>query len=263
MVLIEFKRAIKSIYLYISLILGAALCFYGLMDYFQFAAMKFDEKYIVNAFTAWFTAVANGSNSYILLIAPILCTLPYSWSLSEDIKSGYIKNIILRKDYKKYFKSKFIVNGVIGGAALVVPIILIFVVCCILYPAKLPNIPADSWGIVPYGILQNLYENNHPFICIFISFLQVFIFGFIWSSLALSFTFLYNNKLFIVVAPLIAYTSINIAFEFLHLTSLRLYQTLFSWIDHESIIVIIALSLIVFLSSTTICSIYNGEEQIF
>ena len=53
--------------------------------------------------------------SVFYCLFPLLCVLPYGWSLSLDMKSGYLKNIAVRTSRKKYFLSKYL-TAFLGGA---------------------------------------------------------------------------------------------------------------------------------------------------
>ena len=43
-----------------------------------------------------------------LLPVSLICVLPYGWSLSLNMKSGYLKNIAVRTSRKKYFLAKYL-----------------------------------------------------------------------------------------------------------------------------------------------------------
>ncbi|MCW6086515.1 hypothetical protein LAV38_12470, partial [Clostridium sporogenes] len=130
--ILELKRAIINLRFVLAIVIGIYLCYYGLTDYYQFAVHDFHDN-VVNAYKAWFTALGFGDRSFFIYAVPIICTLPFSYSYIEDKNSGYLRNILYRVEYKKYFRSKLLVNSIVGGLTLFIPVVFIFIVCAIKY----------------------------------------------------------------------------------------------------------------------------------
>lgn len=66
----------------------------------------------------------------VLMVAPILCTLPYTSAFLDEYNSGYIKTYIMKTHKADYIKGKVLAAGISGGLTLVVGIA---VACCISY----------------------------------------------------------------------------------------------------------------------------------
>ena len=76
--------------------------------------IQFRDYQIPGAYCLWM--VANCSSVYKLfhLIFPLLISIPYTYTIYNDVKSNYIYNIACRISKKKYYMSKLITQFVVG-----------------------------------------------------------------------------------------------------------------------------------------------------
>lgn len=245
--ILELKRAIINLRFVLAIIIGIYLCYYGLTDYYQFTLHDFHDN-VINAYKGWFTALGFGSRSFFIYAVAIICTLPFSYSYVEDKNSGYLRNILYRIDYKKYFRSKLLVNSIVGGLTLLISVVFIFIVCAIKYPVALHIIPgtSDVEGFYPEGIFANNYV-AHPFIYIVYSFINVFIVGFVYSLFGMASSILTNKKISALLIPSILYMGINMFTNFIEKNQYSSFTTVFPWMD----------------SRTTILSLYGELLAIF
>ena len=56
----------------------------------------------------------NGDRSLLVVLAPLIATIPFASQHIENRKSGTMKYIVSRMGYKQYFNSIFIINGFIS-----------------------------------------------------------------------------------------------------------------------------------------------------
>jgi hypothetical protein len=245
--ILELKRAIINLRFVLAIIIGIYLCYYGLTDYYQFTSLDL-PKNVINAYRGWFTALGFGSRSFFIYAVAIICTLPFSYSYIEDKNSGYLRNILYRVDYKRYFRSKLLVNSIVGGLTLFIPIVFIFIVCAIKYPVAIYIIPgtSDVEGFYPVGIFASNYA-AHPFIYIVYSFINVFIVGFVYSLFGMASSILTNKKISALLIPSILYMGINMFTNFIEKAQYSSFTTVFPWMD----------------SRTTILSLYGELLAIF
>jgi hypothetical protein len=84
------------------------------------------------------TALLSALESKIVLFAlPILCAMPYASSLLYDLKSGYIKSVMVRCSKAEYIRSKGIAVCISGGLALFVGIMAAYLVFFLIFtPAE-------------------------------------------------------------------------------------------------------------------------------
>ena len=91
------------------------------MEYF------FNHDYIV-AFLQGY----NGDRSLLVVLAPLIATIPFASQHIENRKSGTMKYIVSRMGYKQYFNSIFIINGFISFTTFIFGMLL-FLIMSILF----------------------------------------------------------------------------------------------------------------------------------
>lgn len=258
---IELKRAIVNSRFFLALIIGIILCYYGLTDYFMFKPESF-PKNVVNAYRGWFTALGQGTRSFFLYAVVIIATVPFSYSYIEDKNSGYLKNILYRIEYKKYFKSKLLANSIAGGLALFIPVVVLFIICSIKYPVAIFIIPGTSSveGFYPDGIFASQYA-FHPFNYILYNFINVFVVGFIYSLFGMAVSMFTNKKISAVLIPSIIYIAINMFTDFIEKDQYSSFASVFPWITSETTLLSVYGSLIlIFFISIIIIKLMHGKD---
>ena len=233
---IELKRSFINLRFLLAIIIGIYLCYYGLTDYYIFNPEDLPPN-VINAYRGWFTALGHGSRSFFLYAVPIICTLPFSYSYIEDKNSGYLRNILCRIEYKKYFKAKLLTNGIMGGLALLIPVVFIFIVSSIKYPVAIFVIPGttDVTGFYPVGIFAGNYAIN-PFGYIIYNFINVFIVGFIYSLFGMACSILTNTKISALLIPTIFYMGVNMFANFIAKAQYSSFTTVLPWLDERTTI---------------------------
>lgn len=68
----------------------------------------FEKPFIPDTVTVFSDIMWNYSTAYIVLVAPIVIVLASLWKVNQELKSGFFKNVLLRKDYKTYVKKMII-----------------------------------------------------------------------------------------------------------------------------------------------------------
>jgi hypothetical protein len=230
---IEFKRAILNYRFLLSLIIGTSICYYGLTGYFSSNNAGLPINYI-NAYQAWFTALDQGNKSFFILVAPIICILPFTDSYFEDMQSGYLISIINRTSYEKYIKVKIIVNAIIGGVCCSLPTVITFIIAIVKYPMKLALVysPSNSvpvvLGFFPEGIFSANYA-LHPLNYIIFCFIQIFLFGFVYSTFGMCACSLVQKRISALLIPFIYYIGFNTITGSLGVIQNSPYTTLMPW----------------------------------
>lgn len=131
-------------------------------------------------------------------VAPLLASLPYSNMNMIESETKFEILMFIRENNKICGKSfelrRFIVNGILSGLALVVPLFILLCVCFFV------------------GLSTELSE-------ILKVLLLDFIFGFAFGSLAYGLTFVNTKKYIPVIAPQVIYMLLIYAFPYLNLQS--------------------------------------------
>lgn len=145
-----------------------------------------------NKYSVWF-------NSLLLYtpLMPIIAALPFSTSYLEDIKNGMIKYIDVRSNHTKYLISKFLANGLMGGLAVSLPIIILTIVVSIFFKGNIN----DFFGKGGYGgVFSNLVIYNfYLYSVVHISI--DFIFGFAYASIAIAVSSFIKNTIAVMISP--------------------------------------------------------------
>lgn len=133
------------------------------------------------------------SQSLILpFIAPLLATLPYSNMNMLEKDSGYLRLLTLKEGKKHYDFKRFMINGTVGGLAIILPLLVLAGICSF------------------FSAYQSL-EEIIGIICL------DFMFGFSYASIAYGLTFVNTKRYIPIVAPQIIYLLFIYAFPYLNL----------------------------------------------
>jgi ABC-type transport system involved in multi-copper enzyme maturation permease subunit len=226
-------------------------------EYLENAAKIFGENYENPQLGGRFTLSNNwvGGESYTLgssiffYIFPLLLAIPYGWSYCSELKSGYIKNMLIRTKRTPYFLSKYIAVFVASGLVMVIPMIANIIMTACYFPATLPNVGYDIFhGIFPYSLMSEIYY-THPILYIILYLLLDFFFCGLIGCLSYAITTVIKNRIVVVLVPfaiLLAwhYFSVTLSIklmkavsplEFLHPTTLN-YGTTWFIVGIEAII---------------------------
>ena len=160
-------------------------------------SFSLDYCYILNS------AVSNGS---FCVFAPLLATISYTASFSDEIKSGLIRDILIRENKISYLLKKMMANSICGGLTLSAPLIILTIVSIVVgVPYSVEDIPAGN-----STIFENTVFENFQFvwggllvslICVFLTFLS----GMVWSNVGLCLSAFVQNKYIAVGFPLVLY----------------------------------------------------------
>ena len=140
--------------------------------------------------------------SSFVIFAGLFPGMPYAYSYLEEKNSGYLKFIQTRLPRKRYMLQKICYTGLSGGLTMLIPGILIF---CVLEwmasdtsPVQYPSIFSDlmwaPWMFVCGGRLVLLLKG-----------ILLFLFGVMWSELALLVSLFVRNKYVAFILPFIIF----------------------------------------------------------
>lgn len=165
-------------------------------------SVSLDYCYILNS------TVGNGS---FCVFAPLFATISYTASFSDEMKSGLIRDILIRENKMLYLLKKMMANSICGGLTLSTPLIILTIVSIIFgVPYSADDIPAgnttifentifESFQFVWGGLLVSL-------VCVFLTFLS----GMVWSNVGLCLSAFIQNKYIAVGFPLVLYYGLSV-----------------------------------------------------
>lgn len=159
MIRFEFYRAFRSRGFYIALFAGLGIAAADILLFYQTFQKELDTKVF---FQAWigtdYQFVMNGL-FYILL--PVLAALPFAGTYYEDIKSGYLKNILLSTSRRSYYTAKAVVVFTMGAITVMIPLFVDMMAVMTIYPLRAPErLEFLSVGILDANLFSDLYARS-------------------------------------------------------------------------------------------------------
>ena len=149
------------------------------------------------------------TDSFYPQLIALIAAFPFADSLVIDRKQGYLGQVLARTSYRKYLRSKAIVNALVGGLAAILPLVLMYLITSIFTTAPLNHPSVDAMALRPAtGFLREIYFNNPDgFIWMILG--LVFVVGAAFASLGLAASLLINNRFVALGAPLILFNGLE------------------------------------------------------
>ena len=203
-------------------------------------AMKQMVYDALNKYNIW-----TSSMSIYSLFMPILVTMCYATSYFDDINSKFIKFINFRTNHKKYIFIKYAVNGIVGGVSLVLPPLLYFIILSIFGHGDISTATAAIGGL-----FDNVLHKN-PSVYLLIYFTIQFLFGFTYSTIALTVSTLIKNKIAIILSPVVyffvmTFVAENLNLRFMMPSNVTQFWAISGGISKSSIFLQLIINTIVF-----------------
>ena len=118
----EFYRAFRSRGFYIALCAGIGIAVADILLFYQAFRQEISTKVFLQAWIGTdYQFVTNGL-FYILL--PVIAALPYAGSYYEDLKSGYLKHILISTSRRSYYTAKAVVVFTMGAITVMIPLLI-------------------------------------------------------------------------------------------------------------------------------------------
>lgn len=139
--------------------------------------------------------------SLFYLLLPILASIPYGWSIFDEIKNGAARNILIRIDRTKYFGGKYFVTFLSGGIVVTVPLITNILLVAMFIPAIKPDVCYDIYyGVLPPDLWSNLFYTN-PLLYLVLYLMLNFVFSGIFATFSLAISFRLKHKIAVMLFP--------------------------------------------------------------
>ena len=129
------------------------------------------------------------SSDIVLMVVPILCTLPYTVAFLEEYSSGFIMPYLIKCDKRAYIKGKVLGAGISGGLSLATGVLLSYFIAYLVYS---PLEVADPTAISPLNVLVR--KTLVYFLC-----------GSLWASLGSLLANVTLSKYMAYAAPFVIY----------------------------------------------------------
>lgn len=175
-------------------------------------------------YNSWLGAEGGFLTHLFYFLVFLLCTIPYSWSLCTEKKSGYISQGITRVSRGEYYRAKYVAAFLVGGSVAAVPMIMNLFICALFIPTYKLDQLNDLFIGVPQQFLWSSVLYKTPLLYVLLYIMLSFLFTGLWATIGISLAFWVKNKLGILVAP------------FLFLIFVQVLSTYSTWNGGKTII---------------------------
>ena len=162
-------------------------------------------------------------------ILPLAACLPFSLSLLDEIKSGYLRQMAIKKGQVRYYLAKYIVTFVSGFLLAVIPLVINILITACYLPAYTPDPLDQIYSSQYFGRYLASVFYSKPLLFVVIFTILPGVFCGLWADLVMSLSLFVHNKFAVVIIPYIALFFENSFFEalFSNRTALDLYPFYF------------------------------------
>lgn len=203
---LDFKRAVFNKQFGVVILIGILLAVLPLYKIFHNNVM-YDgaASGYYSPFRLWLSKdVSSIYPTIFFMIFPVLANISFSDSYWIDKNSGFTKSVCTRCKKSNYIISKYIINFVIGGISVIIPLLVSLYILFMTLPAVKPSV------FYQYDLAKSMFSNlyyAHSYIYIAAYLCISFMFGGVYASIGLSVSTFSKNKFSIVAIPALAYIS--------------------------------------------------------
>lgn len=152
--------------------------------------------------------IVRGSSTFgvIVFISPLIMILLVVFQIQDEISSGYIENILTRKNYKNLLK-KYL--SIAAKSALLIPLIygLILLISCLITNFDFSFISSSA-----INLEGTTFKYNHfPIYCIYLSSL-LYLLHFAYAIIGIFMSFISKNKVICSVLGYIYFVILNLSY---------------------------------------------------
>jgi len=150
------------------------------------------------------------------MILPLLVAGSYADSLYTERKSGYLKNILLRIDFKNYVVGKLFAVFFVSGVVFTFPLIISFLLAATVLPNHMPELTCAVTLIRGTSFMGALYY-SHPMVYTCIWWMIDFVYAGLVGCVAMLYAFYVEHRFYLYAVPFIIWMFINSIFGIFHL----------------------------------------------
>lgn len=192
----DLRRALKSIMFLVCVIIGVALPIFDLYSNENLYNGSIER---MGALTAFLHATALSPSGVFQMCAPLLCTIPFALAFLDDIKTGYINNLLSRMKCSDYYIAKAMSTGIIGGLYFICVYVVLLLFCAVISPV--PSFRILLSPIIPFTRIY--HKSLLGFIGVYA--VHSFIFGCTYNILTLGVSSVIQNKYIGLAIPFVLY----------------------------------------------------------
>lgn len=213
MLKIELKRAFANKWFWISVAIGCIIAALQIIfdvvpmtEFMQSSVQRNLPPHTV--YNKWLIVNPTIWNTVFFTIFPLLAAIPFANSYYNDLKAGYVKNILTRTSKKSYYVSKYIAVFISAGATAVIPLIFNLYLTAMILPSVTPSASAGFYPILETATFSNIYYSN-PALYNLLYLTNIFFVSGLLSSTALATSYYIKYKYVITLVPYLCYILIS------------------------------------------------------
>lgn len=223
----ELKRMILSISFRFGIVLS---CIFSVANFIQNVYYKLNNINDFSVFEKWLgTSNETFGGLAFYWLFPIIASIPYGWTLCDEIHNGYAMQILSRSSNKRYFISKMIVSFLSGGIVIALPLVLDFFLITALDRAYYPQ-PNDLTSSIWAGSFCSTLYYKNPILFVFTWTSIEFLWGGAIAALCCALGMYIKKKLILIPTMLLIFICESVLFLFIHIKrNNRIVET--SWLN--------------------------------
>lgn len=133
-------------------------------------------------------------------ILPILAALPHGDSFYQDIRLGYVKNILTKTDRKTYLRAKLLAVFCSGAVVIIAPLCLNLLLSAMTLPSLPPQPSTGFFYLFDRNMWAGLYL-SHPWIYTFLYILLDGLAGGLFACISLAGTLYVTGRFVVLMLP--------------------------------------------------------------
>ncbi len=200
----NFKRAFLSPPFLVGIIGMGVAVFFGAFEYLLPMFNGYMQGGLMPGYTEQ-TLLSSLRSEMVMMVLPIIATLPYTTAFVGEYKSKYIRLMLTRTGKNAYTSGHVMATGVSGGAVLSVALLIISAIFMILLKPQEQTI--ESLGqVADTGFVQETtLQAQLVFAELMTMMLIIFLVGYFWAEVGALFSSLTQNTYIAYAAPFILY----------------------------------------------------------
>lgn len=199
MIFFRLKQLYKEKVFVFSFIILMIISTAQVIDSLAVDTLKQPGAYPTSLSYAWL--LSNDGNSFfpfffLFLILP-LSSMPFSYHLSKELKSGFANYILIRSNLVSYLKHMITLNSFVSIFLIGVPLVWNVLLSSFFFPLLKPNELVDymrKFPVTQTETLNKILYQKHPLMTIFMYILLVIIFTVAFNNFILLVGYFLNNS---------------------------------------------------------------------
>lgn len=227
-----------------------------------------NDPYAISLYNTWIGSLSGDLffTTLFYFILPLVSTLPFSFSLLNEMRSGYLRQMSLKKGQRRYYFAKYIVTFSSGFLLAVIPLLINILITACFIPAYAPDPLEQIYSSQYYGryLACVFYAKPMSFMALFTVLPGIFC-G-LWANLSMSISLFVNNKFIVVIVPYLFLFFEKVFFDALFSNRINLELSPFYFLRGSSagnIVIVVAILAALFIISLCIVLLRGRNDDVY